>query len=83
VVVVTSGPPASTGKTPPTGATPQAQGKTVRALRDPTGELRMSLSLGQPNGAAAAVLVDATGQIISLIPAARTVDQFRLDLARL
>jgi hypothetical protein len=83
VVVVTSGAPPSTGKTPPTGATPQAQGKTVQALRDPTGELRKTLNLGAPNGAAAAVLVDATGQIVSLIPAARSVDELRLDLAKL
>jgi hypothetical protein len=83
VVVVTNGAPPSTGKTPPTGATPQAQGKTVQALRDPTGELRKSLSLGAPNGAAAAVLVDATGQIVSLVPAARSVDELPLGLAKL
>jgi hypothetical protein len=83
VVVVTSGAPPTTGKTPPTGATPQAQGKTVQALRDPTGGLRASLHLGSPNGAAAAVLVDATGQIVSLVPAARSVDQLGLDLAKL
>ncbi|HEY7271325.1 MAG TPA: hypothetical protein VH502_01235 [Actinoplanes sp.] len=83
VVVVTTGAPPSTGKTPPTGATPQAQGKTVQALRDPTGELRKSLNLGAPNGAAAAVLVDATGQIVSLVPAARSVDELPLGLAKL
>jgi hypothetical protein len=54
------------------------------ALRDPTGELRKNLNLGdQPNGAAAAVLVDAAGQIVRLIPAARSIDEFRLDLAKL
>jgi hypothetical protein len=83
VVVVTSGAPPSTGITPPTGATPQAQGKTVRALRDPTGELRKSLRLHQPDGTAAALLVDSGGQIVRLLPSARSVDEFRLDLARL
>ena len=83
VVIVTSGPPSSTGKTPPTGATPQAQGKTVRALRDPTSELRKNLNLDKPDGAATAVLVNGTGQIIQLVRPARSVDQFRLDLAKL
>jgi hypothetical protein len=83
VVTVTSGPPSPTGKTPPTGATPQAQGKTVRVLRDPTGELRKNLNLNKPDGSAAAVLVNDTGEIIKLVPATRSVDQFRLDLAKL
>jgi hypothetical protein len=83
VVVVTSGAPTVTGITPPTGATPQAQGKTVRALRDPTGELRKSLNLDKPDGTAAALLVDKAGQIVRLFPAARSVDEFRADLAKL
>ena len=83
VVVVTSGAPRAAGITPPTGATPQAQGKTVRALRDPTGELRKSLNLGKPDGTAAAVLVNKAGQILRLVPAARSVDEFRIDLAKL
>jgi hypothetical protein len=83
VVIVTSGPPSPTGKTPPTGATPQAQGKTVRALRDPTSELRKNLNLDKPDGTATAVLVNGTGQIVQLIRPARSVDQFRLDLAKL
>jgi hypothetical protein len=83
VVVVTSSAPPTTGITPPTGATPQAQGKTVRALRDPTGELRKSLHLDKPDGTAAALLVDRGGQIVLLLRNARSVDEFRLDLARL
>jgi hypothetical protein len=84
VVVVTSGPPPPTGKTPPTGATPQAQGKTVRALRDPTGELRKSLNLAdKPDGTATAVLVNGTGEIIDLVRPARSVNDFRLALAKL
>ena len=83
VVIVTSGPPPSAGVTPPTGATPQAQGKTVRALRDPTGTLRRSLKLPEPDGLAVAVLVDGTGQITGLVRSARSVDDFRGALAKL
>ena len=83
VVIVTTGPPPSAGVTPPTGATPQAQGKTVRALRDPTGTLRKSLKLPDPDGLAVAVLVDGTGQITQLVPSARSVDDFRGELAKL
>jgi len=84
VVIVTTDAPSPTGKTPPTGATPQAQGKTVRALRDPTGELRKSLNLAdKPDGTATAVLVNSTGEIIRMVRPARSVDEFRLDLAKL
>ena len=83
VVIVTTGPPPSAGVTPPTGATPQAQGKTVRVLRDPTGTLRSSLKLPEPDGLAVAVLVDGTGQITQLVPSARSVDNFRAALAKL
>src|SRR5690349_18068618 len=46
----------ATGGPPPTGAAPQAQGKTVRALHDPAGNARRQLKLGQPDGTAAALL---------------------------
>jgi hypothetical protein len=67
VVTVTSGPAGTTtatGNTPSTGKAPQAQGKTVRALRDPTGGLRASLHLGAPNGIATALLVNQSGEIL-------------------
>jgi hypothetical protein len=83
VVIVTSGVPSSPAKAPPTGATPQAEGKTVRALHDPTGELRKTLKLPGPDGTATAVLVDATGRITRLVPNARSVDDFRGPLAKL
>jgi len=83
VLIVTSGAPPSAGTTPPTGAAPQADGKTVRALRDPIGELRKTLRLPEPDGLAVAVLVDATGQITALVPKARSVDDFRGQLAKL
>ncbi|MDQ7910677.1 hypothetical protein RB614_39895 [Phytohabitans sp. ZYX-F-186] len=83
VVMVTksSAPPprASTPRGPGTGAA------SVRMLADPTGELRGSLQLGtQGTGQVATVLLVArTGEIISTVPAAQTIEQFRGDLARL
>jgi len=82
VVTVSSAKP-SAGTTPPTGATPQAQGKTVRMLRDPTSELRTQLKLGPTDGTAAALLVDEAGQIIRSWPHVLSVETLRADLARL
>jgi hypothetical protein len=81
VTVTTAAPPSAA--TPPTGAAPQAEGKTVRALRDPTGELRKNLGLGNPDGTAAAVLVDKSGKIVREVLRTKTVDEFSPDLARL
>lgn len=88
VIISAAAPPAagkpSTGTNPPTGATPQAQGKIVRALRDPTGGLRKSLNLADPHdGTAAAVLVDSAGTIIRMIQRTQTVEELLPDLARL
>jgi hypothetical protein len=83
VVTVSSAAPPSTGITPPTGATPQAQGKTVRALRDPTGELRKNLGLGTPDGTAAALLVKRGGEIVGMVLRTKSIESFRPDLARL
>jgi hypothetical protein len=83
VLVVTSGPPPSSRSIPPTGVTPQAQGKTVRALRDPTSGLRESLRLDPPDGSATALLVDKGARIIRRISGIRSVEAFRSDLARL
>jgi hypothetical protein len=83
VVTVTksSAPPAraSTPRGPGTGAA------TVRTLADPAGELRGSLQLGtQGTGQVATVLLVArTGDILSTVPAARTVEDIRPDLVRL
>jgi hypothetical protein len=85
VVTVTSGAAGntkSTGVTPPTGAAPQAQGKTVRALRDPTGGLRASLHLDAPNGTATALLVNLGGEIVRQV-APTTVADLRPALALL
>jgi len=77
-----------TSPPPPRASThgaPESGGTRVRTLADPTGELRGSLQLGtQGTGRVATVLLVArTGEIISTVPAAQTIDQFRGDLARL
>jgi hypothetical protein len=84
VITVGSGPATPRANlTPPTGATPQAQGKTVLDLRDPTGGLRASLRLGEPDGTAAALLVDRDGDIVREFPRTASVEDLRPQLARL
>jgi hypothetical protein len=83
VVTVSSTAPPSTGITPPTGATPQAQGKTVLALSDPTAELRKDLQLGTPDGTAAALLVNRGGEIVRRVLRTKSIESFHPDLARL
>ena len=84
VLTVTSGTAArSASAVPPTGATPQAQGKIVRALRDPAGELRKTLRLEAPDGTAAVILVDRNGEIVRTVKRTATVEELRPDLARL
>ncbi|HET8684729.1 MAG TPA: hypothetical protein VFM54_23090 [Micromonosporaceae bacterium] len=55
----------------------------VRALADPEGRLRTALKLGQPGGAAGIALVGRDGMLVHTLPAARTVDDFRTQLATL
>jgi len=74
---------ASAAGTPPTGATPPANGKTVRMLNDPAGSLRTHLRLADPDTTAAAVLVDRGTNIIRVVPRTLSVEDFRSDLARL
>jgi len=84
VVTVVSGPAsAATALIPPTNTTPQAQGKTVRALRDPTSELRSSIDLGTPDGTAAVLLVNRAGDIVRKVPRTASIADFEPDLARL
>ena len=73
VITVISGP----------GGGAQAQGKTVRVLRDPIGELRAGLDLGVPDGTAAALLVNRGGEIVRKIPRTASVEEIRPHLARL
>jgi hypothetical protein len=81
VTVSTTAP--SRGTVPPTGATPQAQGKIVRQLRDPTGELRSHFDLGPADGTAAAVLVNRGGEVVRAVPRVASITDLRADLARL
>jgi hypothetical protein len=55
----------------------------VRTLRDPTGELRAGLDLGTPDGTAAALLVDRSGEIVRKIARTVSIEELRPDLARL
>ncbi|HET8659914.1 MAG TPA: hypothetical protein VFM55_13055 [Micromonosporaceae bacterium] len=67
-------------------ASPPATGPApapVRALADPEGRLRAALELGQPGGAAGVALVGRDGMLVHTLPAARTVDDFRAQLAAL
>jgi len=89
IIVLAAGASASPGSsagrrsTPPTGAAPQAQGKTVQVLRDAAGNVRSQLKVGAPDGTAAVFLVDRGGQIVRKVPRTASVDDIRPDLARL
>jgi hypothetical protein len=83
VVTVAGAVTTSAGTVPPPGATPQAQGKSVRELHDPANSVRSQLKLGAPDGTAAALLVDNAGQIIRTDARTASIDTFRPDLARL
>jgi hypothetical protein len=83
VTVVAGAAAGQTGAAPPTNAAPQAQGKAVRALRDPTGELRAGLDLAAPDGTAAALLVNSSGEIVRKIARTVSIEELRPDLARL
>ncbi len=83
VTVVAGAAAGQTGAAPPTDAAPQVQSSTLRALRDPTGELRSGLRLGTPDGTAAALLVNRHGEIVRKIDRTAMVEDFRPDLARL
>ena len=82
-VVTVSATPRSRAGTPPTGATPQAQGKTVRNLSDPTGTLRQHLRLGPPDGTAAALLISRGGEILRTEEKVTTADLLKADLVKL
>lgn len=84
VLTVTAG-RAAPGFSPP-ASTPvpvRVPGAQVRHLIDPTGELRASLKLGPPDGAAAVVLVSDTGLIDRVVASTTSVGDFQRELARL
>jgi hypothetical protein len=70
--------------TPATGATPQAQGKSVLSLHDSSGLIRSELKVGKADDAtAAALLVDRSGVIVRRVSRLSAVDVIKPDLARL
>jgi hypothetical protein len=73
----------SSAVTPPTGATPQAEGKTVRVLHPASGNVRSELKVGPPDETAAAFLVNQTGEVILKLTRTVSLDDFRDQLARL
>jgi hypothetical protein len=83
VITISTTAAAAKAATPPTGATPQAQGKIVRMLHDPTDTVRGALKL-PPSGdtTASVMVVDAKGTIVRTQRIA-TVDAIKADLARL
>jgi hypothetical protein len=83
VVTVTSARPSTSASTPPTGAAPQAQGKTVLRLSDPTTTLRGYLRLGPPDGTAAALVVSGMGEIVRQELRVATIDTIKPAIARL
>jgi hypothetical protein len=83
ITIAAAGAAASAGGTPPTGAAPQAQGKTVRVLHDSAGNARSQLKLGKPDGTAAVLLVARGGEIVRTVARTASVEEIRPDLARL
>ncbi|MFJ6196033.1 hypothetical protein [Micromonospora sp. NPDC092111] len=60
-----------------------AVGSPVRALADPTGELRAALHLPAQPGAAPALLVDRDGTVVRVLPELGAPADYRDDLVRL
>jgi hypothetical protein len=84
VVTITGRSAASAGAgTPPTGATPQAQGKTVLVLHDPPGTARGQLKVGEPDSTAAVLVVDRDAKIVRRVLRTVSLDEFKPDLDRL
>jgi hypothetical protein len=81
ITVVGAGAAASAAGTPPTGATPQAQGKTVRALHAAAGSVREELKLPQADGTAAVLLVNQAGDIIKKVARTKAIEEIRPFLA--
>jgi len=79
----TANPTVPVADTPPTGAAPQAQGKTVRVLHDPSGRVRTQLKLTPADGTAAVLLVDRTGKVVDQVPRTMSVVDITPRLALL
>ena len=59
---------------------PQTGDVPVRALADPAGELRELLGFLPAGGTTTAVLVNATGTVIRVLPALGSAEEYRADL---
>jgi len=59
---------------------PQTGDVPVRALADPAGELRELLGFTPAGGTTTAVLVNATGTVIRVLPALGSAEEYRADL---
>nr|WP_289278925.1 hypothetical protein [Micromonospora sp. WMMA1363]MDM4721233.1 hypothetical protein [Micromonospora sp. WMMA1363] len=62
---------------------PPPAGTTVRALADPADALRTFLRLPARAGIATALLVDASGTLVKVVPEVRSTDDYQPELARL
>ena len=83
VTIVAAGTAPAEPAPQPTGAAPQAQGKTVRVLHDPAGKVRDQLGLTEPDDTAAVLVVDGGGTIISKIQRTVDISEIEPQLARL
>jgi hypothetical protein len=84
VVTITGKVASSAGAgTPPTGAAPQAQGKKVQVLHDPSGDVRRQLKVGVPDGTAAVLVVDRDAKVVRNLLRTISIDEFKPDLDRL
>ncbi|GLY08085.1 hypothetical protein [Actinoplanes sp. NBRC 101535] len=83
LVVTVSAVSASPSVLRPPAQTPRADGKSVTFLLDQTAGLRRHLRLGTPDGTAAVILVNSSGDIIRTWQRTASVEDIRPDLARL
>jgi hypothetical protein len=83
VITVVARAAASAANTPPTGATPQAQGKTLRVLHDPADNVRQQLGIGPADDTAAVLLVDRGGDIVKMLTRTFEFGEIQPHLARI
>ncbi|WP_329105136.1 hypothetical protein OG792_31735 [Micromonospora sp. NBC_01699] len=79
VIVVTSG----RSRPSPLPSPPPVVGAPIRALADPAAELRGFIQVEGRPGAATAVLVDRSGEIVRILPALGSPTDYQLDLPEL
>ena len=80
VIALTSG---HTSASPLPAPRPPVANAPVRSLADPTGELRSFLQVTPRPGAGAALLATRSGEVIRVVPAVDSVEDYRADLAQL